>query len=278
MLFRSPQKLHCKKTDVVGFAPWEATDTSPFPERAYYLSTTSIKLEDRDMGKIETLFPVELLGLSSDTAAAGPTAQAGPSLQGSTVTQQAAASAAVGAQTLAGGAGQEFAPGATTFAAISPGADAARASATIHSVNPGSESSARSVASVAGSPPLEADGSPLLLVTAETQEDANAFGVPLASRHYEVLCLTFADNLKEAVRGRKLQGVVLVMREVGERGLASLIKIRSAIDPQTPLLVAGPQWTRRTVLQAVKYGAKDILMTPASPEEVLAKACPNMLQ
>jgi len=71
--------------------------------------------------------------------------------------------------------------------------------------------------------------------------------------------------------GKNLKGVVLVMREVGERGLASLIKIRSAIEPQTPLVVAGPQWTRRTVLQAVKYGAQDILVLPAEAEEVFAK-------
>lgn len=277
-LERLTQKLHCKKTEVSSFAPWEATDTSPFPERAYYLSTTSIKLEDRDMGKIETLFPVEILELSQETATAGPTAKATASPQGSTVSQQVAASPAASAQTLAAGASQKPVPGGTTFAAISPGADAAPATATIHAAHPGHESSARSLDLAAGSPAVEGDNCPLLLVTAETQEDANAFGVPLASRNYEVLCLTFSDNLREAVRGRQLQGVVLVMREVGERGLASLIKIRSAIDPQTSLLVAGPQWTRRTVLQALKYGARDILMTPASPDEILAKTCPNLLQ
>lgn len=277
-LDRLTQKLHCKKTDVASFAPWEATETTPFPERAYYLSTTSIKLEDRDMGKIETLFPVELLDLAQETAAAAPTAQASASPQGSTTTQQAAAAPTATAQTLAPGTSPTAAPAGTTFSAINPGADAAQATATIQAAHPGNESSARSVDLTAVSPTAEGDNSPLLLVTAETQEDANAFGVPLASRHYEVLCLTFSDNLRDVVRGRQLQGVVLVMREVGERGLASLIKVRSAIDPQTPLLVAGPQWTRRTVLQAVKYGARDILMTPASPEEILAKACPNLLQ
>lgn len=278
-LERLTQKLHCKKTDVASFAPWEATDTTPFPERAYYLSTTSIKLEDRDMGKIETLFPVELFDLSQETAApaAGTAPQASNSQQGTT-NQQAAASLATSAKTLVGGANPDSAPAATTFAAVSPGADAAQATATVHAASPGSESAARSVDMSAGNTAATADACPLLLVTAETQEDANSFGVPLASRHHEVLCLTFQDNLREAVRGRQLQGVVLVMRAVGERELASLIKIRSAIDSQTPLLVAGPQWTRRTVLQAVKYGARDILLTPASPEEILAKACAHIPQ
>lgn len=279
-LERLTQKIHCKKTEVASFAPWEATDTSPFAERGYYLSTTSIKLDDRDMGKIEALFPVEVLELSQNTAApaAGPSAQTGSSPQATTVTQQAAASPGAASQTLVNETSQSAAGGGTTFSAVSPGANAAQATATIHSAHPGSEYSARSVDLAAGSLAAAEESCPLLLITAETQEDANAFGVPLASRHYEVLCLTFQDNLREAVRGRQLKGVVLVMRAVGERELASLIKIRSAIDQQTPLLVAGPQWTRRTVLQAVKYGARDILVTPASPEEILAKACPHLLQ
>ena len=61
------------------------------------------------------------------------------------------------------------------------------------------------------------------------------------------------------------------MREVGERGLASIIKIQSAVGEKTPLIAAGPEWTRKTVLQAIKYGARDILVTPASKGEILGK-------
>ena len=66
------------------------------------------------------------------------------------------------------------------------------------------------------------------------------------------------------------------MREVGERGLASIIKIQSAVGEKTPLIAAGPEWTRKTVLQAIKYGARDILVTPASTGEILGKVRQHM--
>ncbi|MEZ4485905.1 MAG: hypothetical protein R2864_15530 [Syntrophotaleaceae bacterium] len=36
-------------------------------------------------------------------------------------------------------------------------------------------------------------------------------------------------------------------------------------------MAAGSQWTRSKVLQAVKYGVCDILVTPATADEVLEK-------
>lgn len=281
-LDRLNQKLHCKKTEVAAFAPWEATDTSPFPEKAYYLSTTNIKLDDRDMGKFEALFPIELFELSPPNAATPAAAEASPTQDPAKIvagTEQATTAQGSGFRTLSGEPDPNQAQGGTTIALHSQGADAHQATTTRTLQNGGAVTDDFvAESSLPGSGSATQELCPLLLVAAETQEEANAFGVPLASRHFEILCLTFQDNLKEAVIGKNLKGVVLVMREVGERGLASLIKIRSAVDSRTPLVVAGPQWTRRTVLQALKYGARDVLVLPAEAEEVFAKVRTHMPQ
>ena len=61
------------------------------------------------------------------------------------------------------------------------------------------------------------------------------------------------------------------MAQVGEKGFASAIKLQSAGRPLPPIIFAGPEWTRSAVLRAVKYGAKDILVTPASGDEIQDK-------
>ena len=62
------------------------------------------------------------------------------------------------------------------------------------------------------------------------------------------------------------------MAQVGEKGFAAAIKLQSAGRLLPPLIFAGPEWTRSAVLRAVKYGAKDILVTPASGDEIQQKA------
>lgn len=63
----------------------------------------------------------------------------------------------------------------------------------------------------------------------------------------------------------------LIMNEVADQGLATVIQIKSAAGGFAPLVAAAPQWTKRTVLQAVKYGICDILVTPAGSEEIRKK-------
>lgn len=280
-LERFKQKLHCKKTEVTAFAPWEATDTNPFPEKLYYLSTSNMKLDDREMGTIETLFPVEMLELTppNSVAASKPETQDKDHAKINTESTQGEKAPVPGSRTLSGEENPGLASAGTTFSPNSPESATAAAAASNRTASRAATGDAPARSNLDSSHgSADPESCPLLLVAAETQEEANAFGVPLASRHFEILCLTFQDNLKEAVWGKNLKGVVLVMREVGERGLASLIKIRSAVDLQTPLVVAGPQWTRRTVLQALKYGARDILVLPAEAEEVFAKVRAHMPQ
>jgi ActR/RegA family two-component response regulator len=132
-------------------------------------------------------------------------------------------------------------------------------------------------ATAKASPAATAAGPPLILVVSETQQAAEFFAQNFSEQcNCEVTCMHFQGDFQLTARNKNVVGVFLAMREVGERGLASIIKIQSAVGEKTPLIAAGPAWTRQTVLQAVKYGASDILVTPASKQEVLEKIHQHM--
>lgn len=109
------------------------------------------------------------------------------------------------------------------------------------------------------------------LILYETPAGAAPFEQVLKTHAIALASHTFQDNFRKHVRTNGLKGVVIVMDQVSERGLAAVIKARSSVPDKTPILATGPQWTRRTVLQAAKYGVKDILVTPAPDEQVLEK-------
>ena len=69
--------------------------------------------------------------------------------------------------------------------------------------------------------------------------------------------------------------VFLVMKNVDEQGFGMAIKLSSAGVP-VPVIAAGPAWTRTTVLKAVKYGAADILITPAAVGDIQEKLDLNL--
>ncbi len=78
------------------------------------------------------------------------------------------------------------------------------------------------------------------------------------------------NDLSKSLHGR-VKGLVLAMDEIGDQSFSVAIKVRTAFGESVPLMATGSQWTRSKVLQAVKYGVCDILVTPASAEEVLEK-------
>ncbi len=123
--------------------------------------------------------------------------------------------------------------------------------------------------------PAKADGSadapPHVLIVADNTEEAGAFTATLQEDGYSATVLDFKDTVKDFLAEKKIQGVFLVMSEVNEQGFGAAIKVRSACDKSTPLVVAGPQWTRKAVLQAVRYGACDVMVTPATPEDIREK-------
>ncbi len=118
-------------------------------------------------------------------------------------------------------------------------------------------------------------GVDMLIVTDDERESERLVQV-LESEGYGCRVLNFKDPVN-AVLSTRTQMVFLVMQEVSEQGFGVAIKISSSGYP-VPLVAAGPAWTRTMVLKAVKYGACDILITPATTVDIREKLATNLVK
>jgi hypothetical protein len=89
-----------------------------------------------------------------------------------------------------------------------------------------------------------------------------------------VKLLSFKDNVHKYIPGQ-LKAIYLVMRDVNEQAFGMAIKVSAAAS--LPLIAAGPGWTRTKVIKAVKYGVRDILLTPASKEDIEENITNNLM-
>lgn len=111
----------------------------------------------------------------------------------------------------------------------------------------------------------------LVLVISENPEDGRPFQQGLEEAGFATRLVGPEDNLKETCAKGQINGAFLVMTEVGDQGFATAIQLKSSGGEKVPLIAAAPEWTKRTVLQAVKYGICDILVTPAAKNEIAEK-------
>ncbi len=114
-----------------------------------------------------------------------------------------------------------------------------------------------------------------ILVVGDDDAEARKIAAVLGQSGYAVKILSFKDNLHGFIPG-KLKAIYLVMQDVNEQAFGVAIKISSACS--VPLIAAGPGWTRTKVIKAVKYGVRDILLTPASQEEIRENINSNLLE
>jgi chemotaxis protein CheY-P-specific phosphatase CheC len=114
-----------------------------------------------------------------------------------------------------------------------------------------------------------------ILVVGDDEVEAAKIVDMLVNSGYSVKKLSFKDNLHNYIPGR-LKAIYLVMRDVNEQAFGVAIKISSACS--VPLIAAGPDWTRTKVIKAVKYGVRDILLTPASAEDIEENLHNNLLE
>jgi chemotaxis protein CheY-P-specific phosphatase CheC len=114
----------------------------------------------------------------------------------------------------------------------------------------------------------------ILLIGDDDIEAARLDGV-LAEMGYRVCRLGYKDNIHKYL-SRELKAVYLVMREVSEQGFGIAIKVNASC--RVPLIAAGPGWTKSKVFKAVKYGVSDILLTPASREDIEENVRNNMIR
>ncbi len=104
-----------------------------------------------------------------------------------------------------------------------------------------------------------------VLIVSNSPGDSLALSETLQAKGYAVGVIGFGDNVYDYIPG-KLKAIYLVMSEVNEQAFGVAIKLTSGFS--IPLVAAGPSWTRSKVIKAVKYGVRDILLTPAQPADI----------
>lgn len=259
-LDRYPKQLRFIKTEAETIVPTKIDPASeqPFPEGNYYLASFAIHMEGHELNRILLVFPAEVFDLDNEHAADSTQAQESTADAEKTAAQSSPAA----------GAPPEPAPGEWGGP---PATEAATAASTTTETS-GKETPATEASSTTPQPTVEPTGSPIVLLIGNQKTDADPFVEILSSAKYECQILTFQEEAKELFKQHKVLGIFLIMEQDGEKGFASAIKLQSAGQPLPPIIFAGSEWTRSAVLRAVKYGAKDILVMPASSDEIQNKA------
>lgn len=253
-LDRYPEQLRFIKTDSEIVIPTKIDPAAdiPFPDDAYYLASFAIHLEGHELHRMQLLFPASTFNLDSEVTVDEASGTSRDNASGS-----AAPTAATG---------QRPAPGEW-------GGPPA-----VHDTPAAASSAAPSEGAALGSAPDPDERPPLVLLLSDQSEDAAAFEEILTSAGYSCRILGFQEDIKSLFRQHRILGIFLIMAQVGEKGFATAIKLQSSGGPMPPLIFAGPEWTRSAVLRAVKYGARDILVMPASGEEIQEKVELHLLK
>lgn len=200
------KKIRFVKTGIEQVLPLKVdTDSdAPMPNQFYYMSSSTLNIGGKTMGKMQMLFPAVMLQLDG-------------------ILQQEAEQPPV--------------------------------------QQPEEKKAAPSVDKAESAEPQTFD---VLVVSNDALETEKIMAV-LERRHLSAKVLSFKENVTDYLPG-EVKAVLLVMSDVNEKAFALAIKINAACS--LPLIAAGPRWTRSKVITAVKYGVNDILLTPATRDDI----------
>ncbi len=117
----------------------------------------------------------------------------------------------------------------------------------------------------------EIDG-PAVLVLEDNSTDRRQFSEILAANGVKPVMAAYDADLKRLVTMQNVKAVLLGVANADEQELALCIKIANLFpNIPAPIIMCARQWTRASVLKALKFGAKEILLKPCSSEELSAK-------
>ncbi|OEU61040.1 MAG: hypothetical protein BA870_00190 [Desulfuromonadales bacterium C00003094] len=249
-----PEKLHFKKTDLEALVPSKVKVDAPepFPPGLYLKAAYPVTLDGKALDELVFLFPAALLGITVPEAL---------DLETETSDETSVASGRLVNPEEAAALLGELSPDSSSAAGV-----AVETTSTARPVQAGQPTSMEDEPNLAGAEPV-------ILVVAIDGNQGQTINAMINEHGYNATLVDRKENFKDlskTLRG-SVKGLVLVMDEIGEQSFSVAIKVRTAFGESVPLMAAGSQWTRSKVLQAVKYGVCDILVTPASAEEVLEK-------
>jgi chemotaxis protein CheY-P-specific phosphatase CheC len=192
----------------------ETASDEPISDQTYYMSSSTVTIEGKALGKVQMLFPITLLQLEDLTQ---PQEKEGEELEK-------------------------------------------------RSATPGKKETLKTsdLSADAGEHEEENGGTDILLISDDDKEAAK-ISLVLEQADFSVRTLSFKNNINNYISD-SLKAVFLVMHEVDEQAFGVAIKVSSSCS--VPLIAAGPAWTRSKVIKAVKYGVNDILLTPASEQDI----------
>jgi chemotaxis protein CheY-P-specific phosphatase CheC len=235
-----PEKLHFKKTGLEVVVPTKVKpdDSEPFPPGRYVCANYAVHLDGQELEGLIFLFPAEVLGME-------PLEAEMPVQEDSFVPAENPPSAgeADSASMIRPAVAQESAEG-----------------------------------TVAEGPTAEVKT--VVLVVVDGKGSADLLAEVLRKNGWQAMLLGGKENFKEILQDcqGEVKGVFLVMENIEDQSIATAIKVRSAFGKSVPLIAAGAKWTRTKVLQAVKYGVRDILVLPATAEEILEKTAKHFAE
>ncbi|MFT5726632.1 MAG: chemotaxis protein CheY-P-specific phosphatase CheC [Desulforhopalus sp.] len=199
----------------------DVDSAEPIPDQNYYLSSMELNIGGTEYGKVNFLFPLNLLELEGLLVADEPAADEKTSSPMTSSSEQTSVEAERAKKV-----------------------DSQKASLDI-------------------------------LIVGDDENIASSLTSILTEMGYGARTLSFKDNIQDYIPG-ELKAIYLVMNEVNEQGFGSAIKIHSACT--LPIIAVGPEWTKTKVIKAVKYGVRDILMTPASTDDIKKNINNNLLE
>ncbi len=255
-------KLHLTKVGLQMVVPKsvDLESADPIPSQSYYLSSAVMKMEERPLGSLQILFPLDILGWE---------VPAGEEAAASAAAPEKKKSAPPVDKTGAGGQEEDRAAPPQKKPAVEQ-----QGKPVPEGKKPAPDGE-KTVKAGTGPPEVDSaagdEGEVVLVVTDDPQEGA-LFSESLEEMGLQVKVIDAQGNIKAQLPDDGIRGVFLVLKNVSEQGIALVIKVRSACGNASPLVAAGPNWTRNAVIQAVKYGACDIVVTPSTSEEIREKA------
>jgi chemotaxis protein CheY-P-specific phosphatase CheC len=107
-----------------------------------------------------------------------------------------------------------------------------------------------------------------VLIISDSDPESERINQILDAQGIAAVQLNFRDNVNDYLPGA-FQAVLLVMSAVDEQSLGMAIKISTSCS--LPLIAIGYSWTRSKVFKAIKYGVSDIILAPATEEDVSRK-------
>ncbi|NVN89792.1 MAG: response regulator [Desulfuromonadales bacterium] len=229
-------KVHLKVLPPKKFIPEidQLSEEEPIPEGEYLMFRSRLEMAGQDMNYLDVLIPVPL-GNQFDPPPMSPEPDLEEMGSGETVdaTDVAAASA------------EKAAPG------LMEEVDAGEAGPSIGMGMDGVDS----------------------IVVLQDDDDARRFIVDaIAFSGFQVVEGTLDDNIKELFAGKNVRLVIIGSVDADDRELSVCIKVMAMRqDSPPPIMMSAQRWTRTAALKALKYGARDIVITPCSEEDLAAK-------